>query len=912
MLKNMTRKSLALGAGLALVASGLAAAPAQAVATGQLWSAFGQTNEMVGVAGHVFTLRLASPAGVTGADADGDVAADELAALATKVTVTMVENANATTIRPSITGNVGTLTTASGDGTITVQVQGQDVAADSVHASTGIIEIAPPTTLTNSIQVDVQVTYDDGSKSEVERVTFVPSADVSADLTIEPVAAAASQVVAGTFGLSGINTANWVTSNSDAQPGATTVASRVGLLLVNGTTPLTGGTVTYSELTDTYRISQASVTVGESTAISIGATFGAVEINRHFDATKTAPADAASAKFTLAANAASAALDVAIGTGTGIAHNKTNAEAIVAAETVVALTGTKALNFTISSYTDSARTIASGSGVPVTVTLTDTNNGLGTSTITAGGKSLDVSGTAISFTLTTNSSGQIAFTVTADKAAKGEMFTMTAVGSTTAVSLDSTTVKWEDASFTLLPAVDGNFSIAPSGSIAVDYTVVDQFGNLAGSEYQLAMTRAPIAGVAANRDRAAEYASWSYVAPVSTTGRASATIVDNGLAATEGSDTVTVSLQKAATAGGAFIAVPNSTHTFVLTYENDLAAMTATALVNNNGIANTALTAQEPLKLETIALKSYDSRTGGSKPLYVTDGTGGLGNIPTSASGVTPVTYGTGMLRVFGQVKSASNSGVSGVAVKLSATGASFANAATLAASTLILNDSITVFTDATGSYEAFVRSSVAGTQAISVNAQGVLASSNVRFQVSTGVATALTISGPTSVAPGARADIVVAVVDKFGKAVTGLAVNFSDNGPGVLNASAVNTDLFGNAQVTLTTLAAESGTTVVTAYATIGGVITVVTHTITVGTTASVSDVVVNVGSFNGKLVVYALNAAGNKISYKIAGRWVVQNPSSDSLQRFDRMVGATGATVLVDIYVDGVKKLSKSVVTK
>jgi F0F1-type ATP synthase membrane subunit c/vacuolar-type H+-ATPase subunit K len=62
MLKNMTRKSLALGAGLALVASGLTAAPAQAVATGQLWSAFGQTNEMVGVMGHDFGLRFGNPA----------------------------------------------------------------------------------------------------------------------------------------------------------------------------------------------------------------------------------------------------------------------------------------------------------------------------------------------------------------------------------------------------------------------------------------------------------------------------------------------------------------------------------------------------------------------------------------------------------------------------------------------------------------------------------------------------------------------------------------------------------------------------------------------------------------------------------------------------------------------------------
>jgi ribose 5-phosphate isomerase len=92
-------------------------------------------------------------------------------------------------------------------------------------------------------------------------------------------------------------------------------------------------------------------------------------------------------------------------------------------------------------------------------------------------------------------------------------------------------------------------------------------------------------------------------------------------------------------------------------------------------------------------------------------------------------------------------------------------------------------------------------------------------------------------------------------------------------------------------------------------------TATITVGAaaaSASSSDVVVNVGTFSGKLVVYALNAAGSEVSYKIAGKWVTQVVTSDRLMRYDRVVGATGATIKVDIYVDGVLKVSKSVVTK
>jgi hypothetical protein len=80
----------------------------------------------------------------------------------------------------------------------------------------------------------------------------------------------------------------------------------------------------------------------------------------------------------------------------------------------------------------------------------------------------------------------------------------------------------------------------------------------------------------------------------------------------------------------------------------------------------------------------------------------------------------------------------------------------------------------------------------------------------------------------------------------------------------------------------------------------------------AASSDTIVNVGTFSGKLVVYAQNAAGSEVSYKIAGKWVTQVVTSDLLQRYDRVVGATGKTIKVDIYVDGVLKLAKSVVTK
>ena len=72
-----------------------------------------------------------------------------------------------------------------------------------------------------------------------------------------------------------------------------------------------------------------------------------------------------------------------------------------------------------------------------------------------------------------------------------------------------------------------------------------------------------------------------------------------------------------------------------------------------------------------------------------------------------------------------------------------------------------------------------------------------------------------------------------------------------------------------------------------------------------------VNVGSFNGKLVVYAANLNGARISWKVGGNWGSAVADSN-FDRFDRPTPRAGVTVSVDIYVNGVKTLTKSVVTR
>ena len=60
------------------------------------------------------------------------------------------------------------------------------------------------------------------------------------------------------------------------------------------------------------------------------------------------------------------------------------------------------------------------------------------------------------------------------------------------------------------------------------------------------------------------------------------------------------------------------------------------------------------------------------------------------------------------------------------------------------------------------------------------------------------------------------------------------------------------------------------------------------------------NVGTFNGKIVVYARGYAGSTISWKIAGRWQKVTVSQD-FQAFDRPTRAIGVDVTVDIFVNG-----------
>ena len=213
----------------------------------------------------------------------------------------------------------------------------------------------------------------------------------------------------------------------------------------------------------------------------------------------------------------------------------------------------------------------------------------------------------------------------------------------------------------------------------------------------------------------------------------------------------------------------------------------------------------------------------------------------------------------------------------------------------------------------------------ITVTAMGVSKTTKVSFTgVGVGEGTSLVITAPAAVKPATTFQVSAKLTDAYGNAVDTAAgrVKVTYTGSGIVwGTLPTETDSTGSLSFAVLLGSNDSASAVVTVsydqngdgdYVDAKDLTTTSTTEINAAGVASSGATVVNVGSFNGKLVVYANKAAGAKISYKIAGKWVVQNPTSNTLQRYDRVVAAKGVTVMVDIYVDGVKKLSKSVVTK
>jgi hypothetical protein len=247
---------------------------------------------------------------------------------------------------------------------------------------------------------------------------------------------------------------------------------------------------------------------------------------------------------------------------------------------------------------------------------------------------------------------------------------------------------------------------------------------------------------------------------------------------------------------------------------------------------------------------------------------------------------------------------------------------------------SLTAVLDGNGDFDFTVWSNVSGEFTVTITADGVTETATVEFNGPVDAATAgladatLTIVAPAYASPGSTLIAVAVLKDQFGNLVESAndALDIEWDGPGLVSGTLpTETNSKGEARSYILFGANETGTgTLTVTYWGEDGDMTgtngngddaeddniVKTYTVTLGA-APVAGTV-NVGSFNGKLVVYAKNLDGKRISWKVGGNWGKAVAVGNTLNRFDRLTPRKGVTLSVDIYVNGVKTLTKSVVTR
>ena len=177
--------------------------------------------------------------------------------------------------------------------------------------------------------------------------------------------------------------------------------------------------------------------------------------------------------------------------------------------------------------------------------------------------------------------------------------------------------------------------------------------------------------------------------------------------------------------------------------------------------------------------------------------------------------------------------------------------------------------------------------------------------------------AGKTRVITGTVLDANGNGVDTTGGDAT-ILVTFAGSAGIPVGTMPVETNADGEFQISVFTGASDTGSFTLTATylkdgpttATAARITTVQVVTVGAAVAAPASDQKLTVGSFKGFVAIYTLNYTGQKLSAKVAGKWLVVN----ELSKFQRVVRNTGAgfTIKVDLYIDGAFVRSETVVTK
>jgi len=264
---------------------------------------------------------------------------------------------------------------------------------------------------------------------------------------------------------------------------------------------------------------------------------------------------------------------------------------------------------------------------------------------------------------------------------------------------------------------------------------------------------------------------------------------------------------------------------------------------------------------------------------------------------------------------------VGGQDVVISGASLEFKNAAGATSS-----GTMTVRAGADGAFTFYAASGIAGTHTISMVAGGQTTVSQLVVSAAVHNDGASISWDRTEILAGATTTITGTLKDSNGNPVaTGdtasIAVTWT--GKGLAFNLPVATDADGEFSFQVLALSSELGEGAVSAtYKPTGAAVSTANFTsvqkvdvVSALTAAEDSTQVITVGTFKGYVAIYTRGYMGQKLSAKVAGKWLVVDPiaafKSNDYSRTVRLTGA-GYTITVDLYIDGAFVRSEVVTTK
>jgi hypothetical protein len=272
---------------------------------------------------------------------------------------------------------------------------------------------------------------------------------------------------------------------------------------------------------------------------------------------------------------------------------------------------------------------------------------------------------------------------------------------------------------------------------------------------------------------------------------------------------------------------------------------------------------------------------------------------------------------------------VTGSSVVISGAGLIFKTGTTIAA------DSITVPGTSTGQISFYVTSKMAGTYTLTMTTGASSTTSLIVVNPARSDA-GTTITWDTTAIAAGRTKIVVGTLtdangnpvytdesggDAINSTTASILVTYTGTAGIPVGSMPTETDADGKFRVSILTSAADDGEFTLTAVYSPNGTSTAVAdkvtsvNTITVGDNVAASDAKITVGSFKGYIAIYTKGYMGQRLSAKVAGKWLVVDPiaawQGNDYSRVVRLTGA-GYTILVHLYIDGEFVRSETIVTK